>query len=96
MIKHIVFFKFKPGVSENEIQDLEQSLNALPAGIAEIKHLEFGRDVIRSERSCDLALIVDFDDLEAGNRYQTHPEHVKVIEKVKKLCDDVKAVDYEF
>lgn len=96
MIKHIVFFKFKNEVTESDISDLQQSLKALPSYIDEIRHLEFGRDIVRSERSFDLALIVDFDDPEAGNRYQKHSQHLKVIEKVKKLCIDIKAVDYEF
>lgn len=96
MIKHIVFFKFKQNTAEKEIREFEESIQALPASIDEIRHLESGRDVIRSERSFDMALIVDFDDLDAGERYQKHPDHLKVIEKAKNICADIKAVDYEF
>ena len=50
MLKHVVFFKFKQGVAEAEIVDLEKSLAELPPIIPEILSYEFGRDVVRSER----------------------------------------------
>lgn len=96
MIKHVVFFKFNAAANENEIADLVQSLQALPGIIDEIRGFEVGRDVIRSERSFDLALISAFDDLDALNRYQVHPAHQAVVAKVKQLCGNVAAVDYEY
>ena len=47
---YLVFFKFKQGIGEKEIVDLEKSLAALPPVIPEILSYEFGRDVVRSER----------------------------------------------
>lgn len=95
MLKHVVFFKFKPESGEAEIADLENSLRALPAAIEEIREFIVGRDVVRSERSYDLALISAFDDLAAMGRYQVHPDHQAVIAKVKALCAGVVAVDFE-
>lgn len=94
MLKHLVFFKFNDAVSESDICDLQQSLNALPGVIEEIRAFEVGRDIIRSERSYDLALVSAFADLDALNRYQIHPAHQAVIVKVKQLCANVVAVDY--
>jgi hypothetical protein len=96
MLKHVVFFKFKPETGAAEIADLEQSLRALPAVIPEIREFIVGRDVVRSERSYDLALISGFDDLAAMSRYQVHPDHQVVIAKVKALCAGVVAVDFEY
>lgn len=95
MLKHVVFFNFKPEATEAEIIDLEKSLAALPDAIPEIKGYEFGRDIVKSERSYDFALVSSFEDLEAMRRYQTHPDHVVVIDKVRGLCDSVLAVDFE-
>jgi hypothetical protein len=95
MLKHVVFFKFKPEAVADEIADLENSLRALPAVIPEIREFVVGRDVVRSERSYDLALISAFDDLSAMNRYQVHPDHQAVVAKVKALCNGVVAVDFE-
>lgn len=96
MLKHVVFLKFKPEASEAEIQDLSDSLKALPAKVPEIKQYEFGRDVIRGERSYDFALVSAFDDIDAMKRYQVHPDHREVLAKVKALCQDVLAVDFEY
>jgi len=85
MIKHVVVMKFKPGVGEAEISQLEQGLDQLPGTIPEILSYDFGRDIVRSERSFDFALVSSFKDLEALKRYQVHPEHVKVLELVG-LC----------
>jgi len=95
MLKHLVFFKFKPETSEEAIADLVASLRGLPGKISEIREFLVGRDVVRSERSYDLALVSGFDDLEAMNRYQVHPDHQAVVAKVKALCSGVVAVDFE-
>jgi len=95
MIKHVVFLKFKPGSTEADIADMEKSLGALPARISEIESFEFGRDIIRSERSCDFALVSAFADLDALKRYQIHPDHQAVLGKVLNLCESILAVDFE-
>jgi len=95
MLKHVVFMKFKPGVTEEEIGDLAGSLGELPGVVPEIKGFEFGRDLVRSERSYDFALVSAFADLDAMNRYQVHPEHRKVVAKVLQLSQSVLAVDFE-
>ncbi|UCE82196.1 MAG: Dabb family protein [Deltaproteobacteria bacterium] len=94
MLRHVVFFKFKKEVGEGEIADLEQSLAELPPVIPEILSYEFGRDVVRSDRSYDLALVSTFKDLDALQRYQKHPDHQVVLEKVNERCESVLAVDY--
>ena len=94
MLKHVVFFKFKLGIGEEEIVDLEKSLAELPPVIPEILTYEFGRDVVRSERSYDLALVSTFKDLDSFQRYQKHSDHQIVLQKVNNLCESVLAVDF--
>jgi hypothetical protein len=94
MLRHVVFFKFRQGVGEEKIADLETSLAELPPVIPEILSYEFGRDTVRSERSYDLALISTFKDLDALKRYQKHPDHQIVLSKVNDLCESVLAVDF--
>jgi hypothetical protein len=94
MLRHVVFFKFKDEVREEEIVALEKSLAELPPNIPEILSFEFGRDVVRSERSYDLALVSTFKDLEAMQHYQKHPDHQIVLQKINKLCERVVVVDF--
>ena len=68
MLKHIVFLKFKPGTSDADIKEIEKGLAGLPARIPEIKRYEFGRDILRSDRSYDFALVSEFEDQDAMKR----------------------------
>ena len=95
MITHVVFFKFRPGTTEAEIEQLADGLGSLPGTITEIKEFRFGADVIRSERSYDFGLVSGFDDLDAMQRYQIHPEHQKVVTHAKSISASIVAVDFE-
>jgi hypothetical protein len=95
MIKHVVFMKFKAGVTDKDIDDLEKAMARLPGRIPEIKDYQFGRDIVRSERSYDFALISAFEDLDALKRYQPHPDHLPVLAKVKEICENILAVDFK-
>jgi len=94
MITHVVFFKFKPETTSTEIQQLADGLGGLPQQIEEIREFRFGPDVLHSERSYDFSLISSFDDLDALQSYQVHPEHQKVVAHVKTISSSVIAVDF--
>jgi hypothetical protein len=94
MITHLVFFKFKPETTSAEIQQLADGLGGLPQKIEEIREFRFGPDEIRSERSYDFGLVSSFDDLDALQRYQVHPDHQKVVAHVRVISSSVLAVDF--
>ena len=95
MLKHVVLLKFKKGASESAIAEIEKGLGELPDIIPEIMEFLFGRDVVRSERSYDFALVSELENLEAMQRYQIHPAHQKVVAKIKEVCDSLLAVDFQ-
>jgi len=94
MLNHVVLMKFKSDVTDTDIEQLETALDDLPNHIIEIHSYEFGRDVIRSERSYDFALIALLANEEALGRYQRHPEHQKVVQRIQKMCESILAVDF--
>jgi len=94
MITHVVFFKFKPETTTADKQQLADGLGGLPQQIEEILEFRFGPDIMGSERSYDFALVSSFEDLEALQRYQVHPEHQKVVAHVKAIAASVLAVDF--
>lgn len=96
MIKHVVFMKFKAGITDKDIAEIEKGLGGLPGKIPEIKEYQFGRDIVRSERSYDFALVSAFDDLDALKRYQVNQHHLPVVAKVKELSESILAVDFTF
>ena len=94
MLKHVVFMKFREGAAERDICDMEKGLASLPASIPEIRQYEFGRDK-REERVYDFVLISAFPDADALKRYQAHPDHITVLNKVRALCKKIVAADFE-
>jgi hypothetical protein len=95
MLKHIVFMKFKPSVIQADIDQLKKDLGGLPIAIPEIREFIFGQDILRTERSWDFALVSAFEDLEAMSRYQVHPDHQVVVQRVRAMCDSLTVVDFE-
>ncbi|NDI34140.1 Dabb family protein [Chengkuizengella sediminis] len=95
MIKHIVFFKLKDGNQQN-ITKTKDVLLSMEGKIPVVRHLEVGVDVIRSDRSYDLSLIVEVDSLEDLDLYQVHPVHKEIITYIAQVKESVVVVDYEF
>ena len=95
MINHVVLLKFKSGVTESDIEELEKMLDDLPNKITEIHLYEFGRDIIRSQRSFDFALVSLFANIEALERYQQHRQHQPVLKRIKQMSENIATVDFE-
>ncbi|MGO9021529.1 MAG: Dabb family protein [Syntrophobacteraceae bacterium] len=95
MLKHVVLLKFNKGCAESAIGAIEKGLAELPAMMPEIMEFQSGRDVVRSERSYDFALVSGFANLEAMRRYQAHPAHQQVLVKIKEHCESILIVDFE-
>lgn len=94
MITHIVLFKLKDS-SPSNIEKTEDVLLGMKGRIPELRHLEVGIDVLRSERSYDLALVAKFDSLEELQAYQKHPVHVEVAKYMTSVRESAVAVDYQ-
>lgn len=95
MITHIVLFKLADPTAEN-LAATRNKLLGMDGKIDLLRHLEVGVDVIRSERSYDIALTTRFDSLEDLQAYQIHPYHAgEVVPHMKAVCSSIAAVDYE-
>ena len=96
MIKHVVFFKFKPEAGASERRAVIAQLRALPDKIDVIRSFEIGEDIMHSARAWDVVEIATYDDLEALETYTRHDDHVEVVLKLRELCEAVGSVDYEY
>lgn len=94
MFTHIVLFKVKEPTKEN-LKFLEETLLSMNGNINELKELEVGVDVIKSDRSYDIGIITRFDSKEDYLAYDVNEYHV---EKVKKVIgpylDGSKTLDF--
>ena len=95
MITHIVLFKLEHPTAEN-LTATRDKLLSMDGNIDLLRYLEVGVDVIRSERSYDIALTTRFDSLEDLQAYQIHPYHAgNVVPHMKAVCSSIVAVDYK-
>ena len=95
MIKHIVMWKLKDGVAEADQFEMKRQLEALKGVVPALIDIEVGIDVLRSPQSKDLVLYSEFASMDDLQAYNTHPEHLKVVEFVKPRVCERHAVDYE-
>lgn len=95
MIAHIVFFKLKEPTPEN-MRAARDRLLSMKGKLSMLRHLEVGIDLVRSERSFDVALYSRFDTMDDLNAYQVAPYHAEVIVPyMKGVSAAIHAVDYE-
>lgn len=95
MVTHIVFFKLNDPSPAN-IAATREKLLSMQGRVMMLRHLEVGVDVVRSERSYDLALVTKFDSLADLQAYQIDPCHAgEILPYMRSVCASIAAVDYE-
>ncbi|MBF0171581.1 MAG: Dabb family protein [Nitrospinae bacterium] len=96
MIRHIVFFTFRPEVPVAERERFADQLRRLKETVPEVRELTVAFDVGKKGNSFELALDSSFDSMEAVEAYAVHPDHVKILDEVKRLCAATAKVDYYY
>ena len=89
MIRHIVFWKFRP---DADPAPFLQALSALPEQIDWIRGMHVARSAAPNA-AWDAALEVDFDTLEDVARYRDDPCHKKVSALCKSIRTDRVSID---
>ncbi|MBE8722914.1 Dabb family protein [Sphingobacterium pedocola] len=96
-IVHTVFFWLKEGLAEQDIQNFTgffEELRKVPT----VQSLHYGKPALTTPRevvdnSFSYNLIVTFANIDDINVYETHPFHLKAIEKYSHLWTKVKVSD---
>lgn len=94
MIVHVVLFKLIDR-SPEAVEKAASVLRGLEGRVPVIRSIEVGTDVLRSQRSYDIALTVRVETLADLEAYQGHPEHVRVADYIATVREAVAVVDYE-
>jgi hypothetical protein len=89
-----VFFKLLDRSPEN-IERTRAVLAGMEGNVPMLRHLDVGVDVLKTERSYDIALITKFDSLADLDAYQVHPYHVEVAKFIASVRESAVAVDFE-
>lgn len=99
MVKHIVLFRLKEDLDiearSRVADDFKVAIEALPAKIDFIRHIEVGIN-INGDESFDVALYSEFDTLDDVRAYSRHPDHIAASGIIKPYTEARACVDYEF
>lgn len=96
-IRHIVLWKLAADDADTRALHAEQiaeRLLALKGVVTEIDHIEVGRNVAYPQSNWDVALISEFADVEALERYQVHPAHQEAAGFIRSVVAERSSVDY--
>ena len=91
MLTHVVLFRFADLAVAAECRD---RMLAMKGRIPPLLDIEVGVDIVRSDRSFDLALITRHEDLDGMQAYQVHPVHQELLRWVKPRVKQAVAVDF--
>ena len=98
MVRHVVVWKFRESAegaprAEN-LKRAKALLEILKGRINVIRRFEIGIDLSQTENSYDLVLISEFADTRALKEYQDHPDHLRVVEFLRKVHEGKVVVDH--
>lgn len=96
-IQHMVLLKFKPEVSEEQIEELFQDIGALKQRLPGITH--YGGGPYSSPEGFNKGFthgfLMTFESAAARDAYLPHPEHEAVKDAILPLVDDAIAFDFD-
>ncbi len=97
LLRHVVIFKFKDEASEEDVDRLNKSFNALADAIPVIKDFEWGindspEDFHQDFTHCYLLTFASEEDRD--NIYTPHPQHKTFVESLQPHLEKVFVVDY--
>ncbi len=95
MVVHIVMIKFKDDCPTETIEEIRGDIDGLLGRVPTLRSMETGLNFADEDRAMDLVLTATFDDRDGLREYAVHPIHQKVIDKIKKVAEYSRVVDYE-
>ncbi len=94
MLIHIVCWKYKEEISQEQREEHIAKLENLPNVIPNIESFEIGFDVLHLERSFDLGLVAVFPDRDALDFYTKDATHQEAASFGKTVAEKVVSVDF--
>jgi len=96
VIRHVVMFKLRPGVSEAQRDEWLEMSRRVHEQIDLVRAYSIGADLLHLPRSYDVAVVADFDSLDAVRAYADDPAHLSTVELSRSLSEHIASVDFEF
>lgn len=82
MVRHVVMFTFKDGVTDEQVGEYLAAVSKLPSIISQIRDFRVGRDVGVNPGNFTMVVCGDFDSVEDYLVYRDHPDHQRVVKEI--------------
>lgn len=86
MIRHVVLWRFRPGLSAERKESFHVAVSALPAQIPAIDRMVCGPALGLQPGDIDYVLVLDFEDPGAFRKYKDHDAHRRLIDDQVNEC----------
>ncbi len=98
MIAHVVLFRLRPELSPEEVAAFVAQAREVLGPIPGVKNLRVGAGLgVKAEVDHPVALLMEFEDEDALQGYQVHPEHQRFVHEIAGPVEDDKRVyDYRY
>jgi hypothetical protein len=102
VVFHIVLFRPKSGISENDRAAMFSALSSAATEIPTVRRFHIGNRIIHGrpyehlmEQSYPFAAVIEFDDLAGLQAYLNHPQHERLGGLFYQLLEAGLVYDYE-
>ncbi|HUJ06337.1 MAG TPA: Dabb family protein [Streptosporangiaceae bacterium] len=96
MIRHVVVITWRDDATAEQRQQARDELATLPPLMRGLVSYTLGPDIGVNQGNADLAIVADFDDVQAYQAYRDHPAHVEVVSRsIAPIAAQRRAVQFE-
>lgn len=99
MVRHIVLWNFVEGLSDTDKKEAGQKMKELLEPIKELVPGAVKIEVLQNAQPTsnrEVALVSEFETVDALLTYQNHPAHVEAGKYVRSVTCDRACMDYEY
>ncbi|MCB1246604.1 MAG: Dabb family protein [Acidimicrobiia bacterium] len=82
MIHHVVMFRFRDGVTDDQVTGMHRAITAMPDAIDTIVEYRCGADLDLTDGTWDYALVGSFRTWDDYEVYRDHPVHQSILSDV--------------
>jgi len=93
MIVHLVFFRWKKGTKNSDVEKIFSDIRALKKKCEGIIGLRCGKNFNNHAHDYTHGLVVSFKDKKSLSAYNSHPEHKKILRDIERIEEHVMVID---
>jgi len=95
MLIHIALFRWKEGVSEDEVSEALTLVHAIKDKVGGVQDIFVGKNFHSENKGYTHGVVVIAENQQALDEYRSHPDHKQIAEKIEQMEADGIGFDFE-